>query len=113
MVTRYKLFMNKFFKSISCLLTMFVVSTSGFFSGSNSFGLWLLLGTSKSKISNINELKRKYNNTGIYDYLNTYLKIIAPDIIKNNNPFSEKSDFRFDTGGTVFYQRNFNDTFFY
>ncbi len=45
-----------------CGLTILIVSSSVFCSESNEFGIGLLLGTSKSKISNINEIKPEYNN---------------------------------------------------
>lgn len=45
-----------------CGLTILIVNYSVFCSESNEFGTGLLLGTSKSKISNINEIKPEYNN---------------------------------------------------
>lgn len=105
--------MNNLFKSVLCLLTTFSVSSSGFCSGSNNFGIGLLLGTAKSKISSeyINKLNKYLHNAfiqGVYSESQDYEKYLT---IKNN-PVLEKSDFRFDTGVIAFYQRNFNDTFF-
>lgn len=105
--------MNNINKSVLCLLTAFSVSSSGFCSGSNNFGIGLLLGTAKSKISSeyINKLNKYLHNAfiqGAYSESQDYEKYFT---IKNN-PVSEKSDFRFDTGIIAFYQYNFNDTFF-
>lgn len=116
-------------KILLCLLIILAVSSSGFCGGSNNFGIGLLLGTSKSKILNINEIKQEYNadKKNGEDYKNYFINgfkqslasqgiiLDEQDIditIGKDNPFSEKSDFTFDTGVILFDQYNFNDTFF-
>ena len=109
--------MNNLFKNVLWLLTTLAVSPSGFCNGSsNTFGIGLLLGTTKSKID-INGINKDDSNafvqnlkSGLQQINNVSLQDLTIKI--KNNPPSEKSDFRFDTGVVAFYQHNFNDIFF-
>ena len=110
--------MNNLLKSFLCLLTTVSISSSDFCNVSNNFGIGLLLGTAKSKIkiSKINELNQYCHEDFIkvlyYELQKSGMQDYEKYITIKNNPVSEKSDFRFDTGVIAFYQRNFNDTFF-
>ena len=79
------------------------------YSASSGFGIGLLAGTSKTKITNINDFKKLYDSwkEAIYEQIRNKLPSTMRDRVSTflkQNPFTEKSGFSFDVGATIFYQ---------
>ncbi len=88
-------------KLLYSLVVLVLSCNTNSYSASSGFGIGLLAGTSKTKITNTNDYKKLYETMKLYlqDKLYQQYKLAI-----SSNPFNEKSGFSFDLGAIVFYQ---------
>lgn len=95
-------------KLLYSLVVLVLSCNTNSYSASSGFGIGLLAGTSKTKITNISKFKKlSDDNNKIYNYIIRYMLPHVQDTFffsSSPNPFTEKSGLSFDLGATMFYQ---------